>query len=142
MYLIKLIIILLLFQVIYGCLPPSTHRDGLASNKEQEMTVGLAQREIKVGMTQADVAAVLGSPNIVTNNDDKETWVYDKVASEASYSDSKGGVGTGLIIGLIGGASYSGQSGASSSTQKTLTIIIGFDLYGKVEKLKYHSSKF
>ena len=30
------------------------------------MTVGQVQREIHIGMTNADVAAVLGSPNMVT----------------------------------------------------------------------------
>ena len=53
------------------------------------MTLGIVQKEIRVGLSQADVAAALGSPNIVTKDSaDKETWVYDKIASEASYSAS------------------------------------------------------
>ena len=40
-------------------------------------------------MTQDQVAAALGSPNIVTRDAaGRETWIYDKIASEASYSSS------------------------------------------------------
>jgi len=65
------------------------HQLNLGSSQEREMTLGIVQKEIRVGLSQADVAAALGSPNIVTKDSaDKETWVYDKIASEASYSAS------------------------------------------------------
>jgi outer membrane protein assembly factor BamE (lipoprotein component of BamABCDE complex) len=116
------------------------------------MTVGIVQKEIRVGMSQADVAAALGSPNIVTRDSEgKETWVYDKIATEASYSKGSGGIGGGagvggvtgttLILGLIGGG-YSKEAGAMSTTQKTLTVIIKFDKNNTVESFSYHSSKF
>ncbi len=42
------------------------------------MTVGIVQKEIRIGMSQADVAAALGSPNIVTRDSEgKETWIYE-----------------------------------------------------------------
>lgn len=138
--------ILALF-IMFGC-TPAYHQESLHSSKEREMTVGIVQKEIRTGMSQADVAQALGSPNIVTNDKDgKETWIYDKIASEASYSSSSvGGVGaaggvTGntLILGLIGG-DY--RSGAASKTQKTLTVIIKFDNNKAVESFNYHSSKF
>ncbi|MCP4641684.1 MAG: outer membrane protein assembly factor BamE [bacterium] len=117
------------------------------------MTVGLVQKEIRVGMTGAEVAAALGSPNIVTrDNKGKESWVYDKIATEASYSQSSGGGGasaggaglTGgnvLLLGTLSG-NYGRQSGASATTQKTLTVIIRFDDNSTVESFSYHSSTF
>jgi hypothetical protein len=69
------------------------------------MTVGIVQKEIRVGMSQADVALALGSPNIVTSDGSgKETWIYDKIASEASYSASSGGVSGGVGAGGLAGS--------------------------------------
>ena len=151
----KLLVVLsslLLLIFTSGCMTPAQHQQSLGSTQEREMTVGIVQKEIRVGMSQADVAASLGSPNIVTRDSEgKETWVYDKIASEASYSRSSGGVGgvggaggmagTTLLLGLIGG-SYSQAAGAASTTQKTLTVLIKFDNNSKVESFSYHSSKF
>jgi hypothetical protein len=99
-------------------------------------------------MSQGDVATALGSPNIVTrDSEEKETWIYDKIASEVSYSRDSGSVGGvggaagGGVAGLIIGG-YSKQAGAASSTQKTLTVIIKFDKVGNVESFTYHTSKF
>jgi outer membrane protein assembly factor BamE (lipoprotein component of BamABCDE complex) len=137
--------ILILFSI--GC-NPAYHQEKLTSTKEREMTVGLVQKEIRVGMSQTEVAEALGSPNIVTMDENgKESWIYDRIASEASYSKSNvggvtGGAGTTgntLLLGLITGA-Y--ESGASSTTQKTLTVVIKFDKDHLVESFSYHSSKF
>ena len=99
-------------------------------------TVGIVQKEIKAGMSQADVANALGSPNIVTKDSAGfETWIYDKIASEASYATGSG-YGTLILIGA------SGSSGAYSTTQKTLTVIIKFDTQGSVASFSYHASKF
>ena len=135
-----------------GCMTAAQHQQELASTKEREMTVGIVQKEIRLGMSQADVAMALGSPNIVTNDGTgKETWIYDKIATEASYSTSTGGVsggvgaagiaGSALILGGVGGG-YSKSAGASSTTQKTLTVVIKFDDKKKVSSFSYHASKF
>jgi outer membrane protein assembly factor BamE (lipoprotein component of BamABCDE complex) len=112
------------------------HQRSLGSTAEREMTVGTVQKEIRVGLSQADVAEALGSPNIVTKDaTGKETWIYDKIASEASYSASSA-YGNILILGMAS------ASGAASSTQKTLTVIIKFDPNNKVDSFTYHTSKF
>ena len=140
-------LMVLCLLVFCGCAIGNLH-----SEKERRMTLGLVQREIKVGMSQADVAAALGSPNIVTRDKDgKESWIYDKIATEASYRDSKGNVsgsvaGTTfvadtMLLGMIGG-SQSRSSGASATTQKTLTVIIRFNNEGLVDSFSYHSSTF
>lgn len=137
---------------MFGCMTAAQHQQELGSTKEREMTVGIVQKEIRKGMSQADVAVALGSPNIVTNDGSgKETWIYDKIATEASYSTSSGGVsggmgaggiaGSALILGGVGGG-YSKSAGASSTTQKTLTVVIKFDDRKNVESFSYHASKF
>lgn len=137
---------------LLGCMTAAQHQQELGSTKEREMTVGIVQKEIRKGMSQADVAVALGSPNIVTNDGSgKETWIYDKIATEASYSTSAGGVsggvgagglaGSALILGGVGGG-YSKSAGASSTTQKTLTVVIKFDDRKNVESFSYHASKF
>ena len=138
--------------ILSGCMTAAQHAQSLQSTQEREMTVGVVQKEIRVGMSQADVATALGSPNIVTRDGDgQETWIYDKIASEASYSRDSGGIsggagaggiaGSALVLGLVGG-SYSRSAGAMSTTQKTLTVIIKFDKNNKVNSFSYHTSKF
>ncbi|MFA4875758.1 MAG: outer membrane protein assembly factor BamE [bacterium] len=117
------------------CISACVQKAPVTAN-ERELTVGLVQRDIKVGMSQADVAEALGSPNIVTKDaNEKETWIYDKIASEASYSQS-GGYWTLILVGGSWG------SGRSQSTQKTLTVIIKFDKRSRVETVSYHATKF
>lgn len=149
---ISLIFIFLISGSLLSCMTAADHQRELASTKEREMTVGIVQKEIRVGMSQPDVALALGSPNIVTSDGfGKETWIYDKIATEASYSASSGGVSGGvggggmpsssLILGGVG-AGYTKAAGAYGSTQKTLTVVIKFDNNKRVESFSYHASKF
>jgi outer membrane protein assembly factor BamE (lipoprotein component of BamABCDE complex) len=125
----------LMLLSIIGCTTVD-HRSNLHSVKEQEMTVGKVQKEIRVGMSGAQVAEALGSPNIVTKDDGgDETWVYDKIATEASYSQNS----SGLFLILYGSSS---SSGAAATTQRTLTVVIKFDANSKVKSFSYHASKF
>src|SRR5262249_58893650 len=82
-----------------GCMTAAQHQQSLGSTAEREMTLGIVQKEIHAGLTQDEVIAALGSPNIVTRDAiGQETWVYDKVATEASYSQSAA-YGTVLLLG-------------------------------------------
>ena len=100
------------------------------------LTVGTVQREIRVGMTSADVVGTLGSPNMVTTDDQRrENWVYDRVSTDTAYATSSGGINL-LVLGV--GAS----SGARSTTQRTLTIVIKFDQASRVRDFAYRSSSF
>jgi hypothetical protein len=99
-------------------------------------------------MSGADVLGVLGSPNIVsTDAERREVWVYDKIATDFAYSSSSGGV-SALILGfgsdvLAGGSGgYNSNAGASSKSQRTLTIIIKFGDDSLVRDYAYHSSSF
>ena len=110
-----------------GCLTGGQHSGQLHSQRERRMTVGVVQREIRKGMSPADVAAALGSPNIVTRDaGGNETWIYDKIATEASYSNDSGGVSGGVAAGgapgsnalILGGvgANYGKSAGAVATT--------------------------
>jgi outer membrane protein assembly factor BamE (lipoprotein component of BamABCDE complex) len=131
-----------------GCQTAGEHRRAVQDDTGDRLTVGKVQREIRVGMPSADVVSVLGSPNMVSTDEERrEVWVYDKIATERVYSGSSGGVnvlflgfGSEAAGGLGGGGSAS--AGASSTSQRTLTIIIKFDKEGKVRDFAYHTSRF
>ena len=133
--------------LLSGCMSAGEHRAAVQGEGDK-LTVGTVQREIKVGMSGADVARVLGAPNIVTTDEERrEVWVYDKVATDTVYSESRGGV-LALVLagsGSAGGAVapvYSGGAGARSTTQRTLTVIVKFDKESRVRDFSYHASQF
>jgi len=122
--------------LLAACTTAAQHQQQLGSTAEREMTLGVVQKQIHTGMSGEEVANALGSPNIVTRDTEgNETWVYDKVATEASYSQSAA-YGTILVLGA------SQAAGASASTQKTLTVVIKFDQDARVASFTYHSSRF
>jgi outer membrane protein assembly factor BamE (lipoprotein component of BamABCDE complex) len=135
-----------------GCMSAGEHRQAVSSDEADRVTVGKVQREIRVGMTNADVIEALGSPNIVTTDEKRrEVWVYDKIATERVYSTTSGGVSALILAGFVGGdtaggggilPSFSKSTGASSTTQRTLTIIIKFDEESKVRDFAYRQSTF
>ena len=122
---------------VTGCQSAGAHLDDVrAADSEKTLSVGKVQREIKVGMTGGQVAEVLGSPNIVSTDENRqEVWIYDKMSTEQAYSQSQGGA---TLI-LIGGGN---KAGARSTNQRTLTVIIKFDKAGKVRDFAYHRSSF
>jgi outer membrane protein assembly factor BamE (lipoprotein component of BamABCDE complex) len=145
-----LAVLLPIFSV--GCMSAAQHRQDVRDDTADRLTVGKVQREIRVGMTSAQVVEVLGSPNMVTTDEKRrEVWVYDKVATEHAYSTSSGGVLALILLGYAGGGgaggggilpSFSREAGASSSTQRTLTIVIKFDEGNKVRDFAYRQSSF
>lgn len=119
---------------------------GQAPADERAFTLGLVQKELKVGMSQTDVVAALGSPNLVTRNGPgREAWVYDKVASEARVRSTVLGGGAGgmggasLILGFLGGHV---RDDKSVTTQRTLTVVVRFSADGAVESFSFHASRF
>lgn len=134
--------------LLSGCQSAAFHRADVQDNSTDRMTVGKVQKEIRVGMSGADVAQALGSPNIVSTDEERrEVWIYDKIATDRAYSSSSGGVNA-LILGFgggtAGGVGVGGGSsaGATSTSQRTLTVIIKFDKDGKVRDFAYHTSRF
>lgn len=107
-----------------------------AEIKEDRLTVGRVQGEVKVGMSAAQVAELLGSPNIVTTDDKRrEVWIYDKVSTDRVDTASSSYAGL-----IILGTNSSDRS--SSQRQRTLTIIIKYDEDKKVRDFAYNSTQF
>lgn len=130
---IKKIGLLLGLVFIIGCASASYQRQQVRDDQGDRLTVGKVQKEIRIGMASADVVGVLGSPNMVSTDEERrEVWVYDKIASEVVYSESNAGL---KFL-------TSGSSGATSTTQRTLTVVIKFDKDGKVRDFAYHTSQF
>lgn len=123
--------------MVAGCTTTAAQHQGqLGSEAARQMTVDIVQKEIRAGLMQDQVITALGSPNIVTRDaSGRETWVYDKIATEASYSQSEA---YGTIL-LLGGGN---AAGAASQTQRTLTVVIKFGSNQQVETFSYHSSRF
>lgn len=127
------ILFLALIVFVSGCASASYQRSQVRDDQGDRLTVGKVQKEIRIGMSSAEVVQVLGSPNMVSTDDERrEVWVYDKIASEIVYSASNAGL---KFL-------TSGSTGAASTTQRTLTIVIKFDKDGKVRDFAYHASEF
>lgn len=102
----------------------------------EQLTLGKVQGEIKKGMSSAAVVEVLGSPNMVTTDDEqREVWVYDKVSTERIEA-TQSNYGTLIILGSR--ASYN----KSKTVQRTLTIIVKFDDERKVREYGYNYTQF
>lgn len=111
---------------------------------DENLTVGKVQKEVRIGMAGADVARVLGSPNIVSTDEDRnEVWIYDKISTQYIHTDMQAGI---LAIGggsdVIGVPSASGRQTSGATSQRTLTIIIKFDENDLVRDFAYHTSRF
>ena len=127
-----------------GCSATHHAADVRTADDVDRVTVGTVQKEIRIGMSGADVATVLGSPNIVTSDGERrESWIYDKISTDVVESRSSGTV-VGLIFGSAGGGAGTGtmSGGARSTSQRTLTVVIKFDEMQRVRDFSYHSSRF
>ena len=75
----KLLVSAMAVLVLSGCMMTPQHRRAVRDDSGDRMTVGKVQKEIRVGMSGAEVAEVLGSPNIVSTDEERrEVWIYDK----------------------------------------------------------------
>ena len=128
------------FAVLTGC-AAGQYYDPQA---DEQLTVGTVQKEVRIGMSGAQVAEVLGSPHIVSTDENRnEVWIYDKISTQYVRADAQAGIlalGGGSDVAAVGGVSGSQSSGATS--QRTLTIVIKFNEEGAVRDFAYHTSRF
>jgi outer membrane protein assembly factor BamE (lipoprotein component of BamABCDE complex) len=129
----RIFFLLAVIVVISGCASANYHKTEVQDSTGDRLTVGVVQKEIKLDMSSADVAQILGSPNVVSTDEERrEVWIYDKISSDVVYSNSNAGLKF----------MTPGTSGAASQSQRTLTVIIKFTHDGKVRDFAYHTSRF
>ena len=117
----------LLLALLAAC--QTTKREDVGG---KNLTTGVVQREIRTGMASASVVEALGSPNIVTTDEEgREVWVYERFAREVVTAENNY-----WVIALWGGQR------SSTSSQRSLTVIVKFDKKGRVRDFAYHSSTF
>ena len=149
---IRILIALVVTATLAGCMSAAGHRADVSDDSGDRLTVGTVQRNIAVGMSGAEVAEALGSPNVVTTDEQRrEVWIYDKISTQSAFSESSGSASSvvagapfisGGVIGGAGQATASGSAGASDTSQRTLTVVIKFDEAGLVRDYAYHTSRF
>lgn len=144
----KIISLLPVALIAVACTSAPQHRADVQDDSADRVTVGVVQKDIYIGMPSSAVIASIGSPNVVTTSEERnEVWVYDKLATDVVHSESSSSI-WGVIFGPIGSAGGSGSgnarrsSGATSTSQRTLTIVVRFDADHRVNDFAYHSSRF
>jgi len=116
---------LLFFALLWaaGCKSKPPEDEG------KKLTAGVVKREIKKGMSGAEVIEALGSPNIVTADENgNETWTYERYARDVETKDS----------GYWAVFLYGSHTKASGYT-RSMTVIIHFDKASKVDWFAYHA---
>lgn len=132
----RVIFTLLSLALVAGCAVPPGGTSG-------NLTAGSVKREVYIGMSGAEVAEALGSPNIVTTDEARnETWIYDKISSQVYESESKGATAPLRYLEVWGPIGFSSKTNRRSSSQRTITVIIKFDDDDKVRDFAYHTSRF
>ena len=128
---------ILAINLLSGCATMSS------GGGDRNLTVGNVQREVYVGMSGAEVAEVLGSPNIVSTDENRhEVWIYDKISTHRVETDDRGSVAILRFITDIGPIAATSRRQSESTNQRTLTVIIKFDEQGRVRDFAYHTSRF
>lgn len=139
---------ILLLLAIASCAATTGEAPATSPAESERLTLATAQREIRVGMSGAEVLAAMGSPNIVsTDAERREVWVYDRISTVSHRTHRSGGIGSLLVaVGDSAGGALlphaGGGSSTASTTQRTLTVIIKFDAAGQVRDFAYHASEF
>ncbi|MBF89188.1 MAG: hypothetical protein CMG75_05885 [Candidatus Marinimicrobia bacterium] len=129
----KITFITLFAILILGC---------AANNSEvNRLTLGTVQKTVYEGANQNEIMEALGSPNIITSNSSgKEVWTYDRISKEVQTSSGVVITWWNPITWITG--IFSRSSSRSSSTSKSITILITFDNNKLVSEFKYQRLQF
>ena len=115
-----------------GCVSPQKAPNSGADR----LSIASVQRSIRIGMSSTEVVEILGAPNMVTTDENRnETWVYDRMCTTIQGSASEGYFT--LILAGVGTSRYNRQT-----SQRSLTIIVMFDEKGKVRDFRYRQTSF
>ncbi|MBK8977693.1 MAG: hypothetical protein IPM29_17440 [Planctomycetes bacterium] len=128
-----LLVLLVSSLWLVACTGPEPADDGPGARR---LSTALVDARIEKGMSSGEVLEVLGTPNIqATDGEGGRVWTWDKVSTDRV--DERSSVfGTLLVLGA------SSSSRSSSTTQRTLTIVIKFDADDRVKDVAYHATQF
>jgi outer membrane protein assembly factor BamE (lipoprotein component of BamABCDE complex) len=133
----RLIILFVAATQLLGCAFLEGH------GQDRDLTVGTVQREIRIGMSGAEVATALGSPNIVSTDEYRnEVWIYDKISSHSVQTQTHTAPATLMLFDALAPLSATSSNQRNSSSQRSLTVVIKFDEDKKVYDFAYHTSRF
>jgi hypothetical protein len=117
-----------------GC---STTQYGVSESSKLD-AAGPTERKVILGMGSANIAALLGSPNIVAGLENEEkAWTYEGIASDVSYARSGN-----AIVGVIFDPHFDNSISHKtvSDLQPTLTVVIRFNRHDRVRDFSYFAS--
>jgi len=98
----------------------------------KRLTAGVVQREIRKGMSGSEVIEALGSPNIVTGDENgNEVWTYERYARDVETKQN----GYWVIF-------LWGSKEAAKGSTRSFTVVIKFDEAKKVREFAYHVVTF
>jgi hypothetical protein len=123
--------------------------EGKQRDDPNTLTHGMAQMTLRVGQTtQMEVLDAFGAPNVTTlDGEGREVWVYDRFATVSA--DKSSGFSIGMLVGA-GGADVAGGGGLgfgsrksrSSTSTRSMTLIIKFAPDKRVIDFRSRSSSF
>ncbi|MCH9698556.1 MAG: hypothetical protein K0U68_10660 [Gammaproteobacteria bacterium] len=120
--------------MLSGCMVLPINVDG--NGQPNNLTIAKVQGEIKEQMPASEVAAILGSPNIITTDEQRrEVWIYDKVST--NRIDTRSAIGGNIFI--FGAGKLQSET---TSSQRTLTVVIKYDDDKQVRDFAYNYSQF
>jgi outer membrane protein assembly factor BamE (lipoprotein component of BamABCDE complex) len=107
---------------------------------EDRLTLGTVQSHVSKGQNQTEILKKIGSPNIITKDaQGNEVWTYDRISKENTSKSAVGFLLFNPATWFGGGASSYDKS---TSTSKSLIVIITFDENKNVLDFSYQSVKF
>ncbi len=93
----------------------------------ETLSFGMVKKHVIVGKsTQSEVIKIFGSPDNIIMKKGKELWIYDRFKVETSAS-SESGFGNIIIAGVAS------KTSKTSTSIKTITVMIDFDVNNVVE---------
>ena len=117
----KIIVGLLVFIASSAC--------GAHQMSQPVVTPGAAKMSLKKGVTtQAEVLQMVGSPSFVTTAKGGELWAYSNDARvNSAYGLGLLALGGGVAGSALGGGAVSGSYNSSTSSSRTINLLITFD---------------
>lgn len=102
----------------------------------EEFTLGMVQQRIHTGMSQGEVVACIGAPNMVNKGaEGLETWTYNKISQTTQETYNKKWYFF-LLFGKRKGCKR------TETSEKSITVVLSFDEQCCLENIMYKTSSY